>query len=92
MTPEVMRLISSHAELPRKALQELVGKQTGTWLSLSRIYELAGPYRPEQMELKAGPPAGEEERSSKGASQAAEGQEHVSPQEGQVGEARRDGR
>ena len=85
VTPEVMRLISSHAELPRKALQELVGKQTGTWLSLSRIYELAGPYRPEQMELKAGPPAGEEERSSKGASQAAEGQEHVSPQEGQVG-------
>jgi transposase len=53
-TGDVMVVIASNATLPRKALQELVGKQTGTWLSLSHIYELASAYKPAQPSSASG--------------------------------------
>ena len=49
---DVMEVIAANATLPRKALQELVGKQTGTWLSLSHIYGLASAYQPAQLGLE----------------------------------------
>jgi len=51
-TAGVNEIIAAHAELPGKALQELVGRQTGTWLSLSHIYGLAAPYKPRQLQLE----------------------------------------
>jgi hypothetical protein len=43
--------VASNTSLSRKALRELVGNQTGTWLSLSHIYELAPAYEPSQLGL-----------------------------------------
>ena len=51
VTPQVTAIIAQHAELPRKALRDLVERETGVSLSLPYVSELATKHRHEQLSL-----------------------------------------
>ncbi len=53
VTDEVTRIIAEHAQSPGRELRGRIGRQTGIWLSLPYIYELASSRRPRQLELEA---------------------------------------
>jgi len=54
VTPEIRELIAAHADSPGRDLRERIGKQTGVWLSLAYVHELAADHRSYQLRLGDG--------------------------------------